>query len=178
MNDIITLETVKQSIRSVPDFPKKGIMFKDITTALMNEQIFNFLVDNISEYYNDLGITKVVGIESRGFILGGAIAYKLNAGFILARKPGKLPYDKISESYELEYGKNTIELHKDALDSNDIVLVHDDLLATGGTANAAINLIQKFNVKKTYVNFLCDLSFLNGMNQINEKAEAYSLISF
>lgn len=178
MNDIITLETVKQSIRNVPDFPKKGIMFKDITTALMNEQIFNFLVDNISEYYKDLGITKVVGIESRGFILGGAIAYKLNAGFILARKPGKLPYDKISESYELEYGKNTIELHKDALDSNDIVLLHDDLLATGGTANAVINLVQKCNVKKTYVNFLCDLSFLKGMNKINEKAEVYSLISF
>jgi len=173
----ITLDQIKDEIRNIPDYPKQGIQFKDITTVLKRPELFGFIVETIASLYKDSGITKVVCIESRGFILGGAIAAKLNAGFVPIRKPGKLPSEKYSKSYQLEYGVDSIEIHKDALTSDDKVLLHDDLMATGGTSLAAISLINNFNVKKIQVNFLCELDFLNG-RQVLKGYEVSSLIHF
>ena len=178
MSTTINLNDVISSIRNVPDFPKKGIMFKDITTALNKPKIFNFIVDEIYNYYKNKNITKVVGIESRGFIIGSALAYKLNAGFVLIRKPGKLPADTYSKTYSLEYGTDCLEIHKDALTENDIVLLHDDVLATGGSANAAIDLINQFRVKEIKINFLSELSFLNGIKNLPNQYDIFSLIKF
>lgn len=175
---MITLEDVSKSIRDVPDFPIKGILFKDITTAIKDKEVFNFVVEHLYDYYKDKGITKVVGIESRGFIFGSALAYKLNAGFVPIRKPGKLPAETYSRSYSLEYGENTINIHKDALNVDDKVLLHDDLLATGGSSLAALELIEMFNVKSIYVNFFVELSFLAGKRKLSEKYDIYSLIKF
>ena len=162
----LTLDLIKEQIRNVPDFPKPGIQFKDITTILKQPEYFSFLVDTIVEMYKTSTITKVVGIESRGFILGGAIASKLDAGFVPIRKPGKLPAAKFSKKYTLEYGTESIEIHQDALGTDEIVLLHDDLLATGGTALTAIGLLNIFKPKKIFVNFLCDLEFLKGMDTL------------
>ncbi|GAP69749.1 adenine phosphoribosyltransferase [Bacteroidales bacterium 6E] len=151
---------LKKYIREVPDFPHQGIGFKDITTMLKNHEAFGYVVDSITNVFRDKQITKVVSLESRGFIIGGALAYHLKAGFVPIRKSGKLPAKTVSMDYELEYGTDRIELHEDALDSDDIVLIHDDLLATGGTALAALMLVQKLNVKKVYFSFICDLSFI------------------
>jgi adenine phosphoribosyltransferase len=161
----------KKLIREVPDFPKQGIVFKDITTLLKNQEGYKTVIDEIYNKFKDKKITKVVCLESRGFIMGGALAYKLNAGFIPIRKKGKLPSNVYSETYELEYGEDTIEIHKDSLNSQDVVLIHDDLLATGGTVNAAIKLIEKSNVKNIMISFLCDLTFIN--NSIKEKVLSY-----
>lgn len=150
----------KKQIREVPDFPKEGISFKDITTLLKNNEAFNEVVDLVVEHFKNRNITKVLGLESRGFIFGGAIASRLNAGFVPVRKKGKLPSVTISENYELEYGTDCLEIHADALDENDIVLIHDDLLATGGTAYAAMKLAQKTGVKNLYFSFICDLGFI------------------
>lgn len=169
----ITLEAIKEEIRTIPDFPKQGIQFKDITTVLLVPGYFNFLVDSISQLYKDSAVTRVVGLESRGFILGGAIASKLNAGFVPIRKQGKLPAAKFSKKYKLEYGSNTIEIHQDALKSDDTVLLHDDLLATGGTVQAALGLINTFKPKKIYINFLCELDFLKG----RESLKSYDVTS-
>lgn len=177
MNPQITLDHIKSEIRNIPDYPKQGIQFKDITTVLKKPELFSYIVDTISALYINNGITKVVCIESRGFILGGAIATKLNAGFVPIRKPGKLPAEKYSKSYQLEYGMDSIEIHKDALTSDDIVLLHDDLMATGGTSLAAISLINNFNVKKIYVSFLCELDFLGGRTILKDY-EVSSLIHF
>jgi adenine phosphoribosyltransferase len=173
-----TLEEVKKSIRNIPDFPKEGIQFKDVSTAFKNEEIFRFVVSEIKNYYINFGITKVVGIESRGFILGSSLAGELHAGFIPIRKPGKLPAETYSKSYELEYGTDSLEIHTDALDENDVVLIHDDLLATGGTVNAAIDLVKMFGVKKIFVNFFVELDFLQGRERINEDVPVWSLIHF
>lgn len=151
---------LKKYIREVPDFPHQGIGFKDITTMLKNHEAFGYVVDSITNVFRDKQITKVVSLESRGFIIGGALAYHLKAGFVPIRKSGKLPAKTVSMDYELEYGTDRIELHEDALDSDDVVLIHDDLLATGGTALAALMLVQKLNVKKVYFSFICDLSFI------------------
>ncbi len=172
------LEQVRKSVRNIPDYPKPGIHFKDVSTAYQNGEIFNFISQAIYENYKNLGITKVVGIESRGFILGGVLAEKLNAGFIPIRKPGKLPAKIYSQSYDLEYGSDTLEIHQDALNSNDIVLIHDDLLATGGTASAAIDLVRRFGVSQIYANFFIELDFLNGINKINNSVPVWSLIHF
>ncbi len=172
------IEVAKQSIRDVLDFPKKGIVFKDITTLLKEHKHLETVANHIYEYYKDKGITKVVGLESRGFILGGLIAYKLGAGFVPIRKPGKLPYGVFSEKYTLEYGFDEIQIHKDALDENDVVLLHDDLLATGGTAAASVNLIDNFKVKNIYINFLIELDFLKGREQLDARYETYSLFHF
>jgi adenine phosphoribosyltransferase len=177
MKPEITLDRIKEQIRNIPDYPKVGIQFKDITTVLKQPELFSFVVTSIADLYKNSGITKVVCIESRGFIFGGAIAAKLNAGFVPIRKPGKLPAEKYSKSYQLEYGVDSIEIHKDALISDDIVLLHDDLMATGGTSLAAISLINNFNVKKIYANFLCELDFLNG-RKVLEGYEVSSLIHF
>lgn len=178
MKTVIDLEIVKSSIRNIPDFPKPGIHFKDVSTSYQNGAIFSFIVAEIFDHYKDEGITKVVGIESRGFILGSILANKLNSGFIPIRKPGKLPYEVYSQSYELEYGCDTLEIHKDALSSTDIVLIHDDLLATGGTMGAAIDLVRKFGVSKIYVNFFVELDFLRGIDKIGASVPSWSLIHF
>lgn len=151
---------LKNFVRVVEDYPVKGISFKDITTLLKEPSAFKNVVDQISDYYKDKGITKIVSLESRGFIVGGAVAYCINAGFVPIRKKGKLPSTVINESYELEYGVDSIEMHVDALGEDDVVLIHDDLLATGGTALAALNLVKKMNVRKIYLSFICDLTFI------------------
>lgn len=151
---------LKKQIREIPDFPKEGINFKDITTLLKNREAFNDVVKQIVEEFKDKNITKVVGLESRGFIFGGAIASQLNAGFVPVRKKGKLPGETLSETYELEYGLDSVEIHADALDKSDVVLIHDDLLATGGTAYAALNLAKRMGVDNIYFSFVCDLDFI------------------
>ena len=172
----MTQEQFKSLIRNVPDFPKKGIQFKDITTALKNAECLRWIRDKVTEMYKDKSITQVVGLESRGFIIGPAVAMELGAGFVLARKPGKLPADVISASYNKEYGTDTIQLHRDALTENDVVLIHDDLLATGGSIEGAIRLVRKAGVKKIYVNFLIELSELNGRKNIDSDIEVTSLV--
>jgi adenine phosphoribosyltransferase len=174
----MNLEQVAASIRNVPDFPKPGILFKDITTAMKDAEVLKFIADELYEYYKDKGITKVVGVESRGFVLGSILAYKLGAGFILLRKPGKLPSETYKVDYELEYGTDSLEIHKDSIDKNDIVLLHDDLLATGGSANAALKLLKQFSTKSVYVSFLIELTFLNGRLRLLDAKEVHSLIQF
>ncbi len=170
---------LKTYIRSIPNYPEVGVDFKDITTLLKDKDAFKETVDQISSHFINKGITKVVCLESRGFILGGAIAYHLNAGYVPVRKPGKLPAEVISESYTLEYGKDTLEMHVDALNSDDVVLIHDDLLATGGTALAALHLVEQLNVKKVYFSFISDLTFIQTPNKEElKKYEIHSLINF
>lgn len=152
---------LKKEIREIQDYPKEGISFKDITTLIGNEKALNYVIDSVVDEYRDRGITKVVGLEARGFICGGAIAGKLGAGFVPIRKKNKLPAEVISETYELEYGTDSIEMHVDALDKDDVVLIHDDLLATGGSALAALNLIKKRGVRAICFSFICDLEFIN-----------------
>lgn len=151
---------LKSFVREIENYPIEGISFKDITTLLKEPVAFKNVVDQISDFCKDKQITKIVSLESRGFIVGGAVAYCLNAGFVPIRKKGKLPAEVIKESYELEYGVDSIEMHVDALNEDDVVLIHDDLLATGGTALAALNLVKKMNVKKIYFSFICDLTFI------------------
>jgi adenine phosphoribosyltransferase len=172
------LQEAKNSIRDVIDFPKEGILFKDITTMLKSDVHLHTLVETLYEQYKDKGITKVVGLESRGFILGTVLAYKLGVGFVPIRKPGKLPAATYSEKYALEYGEDEIHIHQDALVDGDVVLLHDDLLATGGTAKASINLLNKFNLKNVHVNFLVELDFLNGREKLNTNYEVDSLFHF
>ncbi len=168
---------LKELIRSIPDFPKKGIMFRDITTLLNHPEGFNFALEELYNYAKDKNITKVVGIESRGFILGGALAIKLGAGFVPIRKPGKLPAATISESYFLEYGTDSIEIHKDAINPGDRVLLHDDLLATGGTMQAACKLVEKLGAEIVQISFLIDLTFLGGGLKLNSY-DVKSLIKY
>ncbi len=174
----IDREEVKKSIRNIPDFPRPGIQFKDVSTSFRDEKIFKYIITEIEDHYKSESITKVVGIESRGFILGGAIANALNAGFVPIRKPGKLPFKTFSQSYELEYGVDVMEIHSDALDPNDVVLIHDDLLATGGTINAAIQLVKKFGVKAIFVNFFVELDPLKGRENIKGDHPIWSLVHF
>lgn len=144
-------------LRSIPDWPIKGVNFRDVTTLFKNADCLKEICDEMYQLYKDKGITKIVGIESRGFVMSSAIALKLGAGVVLCRKPGKLPCDTVQESYAKEYGIDTIEIHKDAIDENDIVLLHDDLLATGGTMKAACDLVKKFHPKRIYCNFIIEL---------------------
>lgn len=172
------MEYVKSKIRDILDFPQKGIVFKDLTTAFKDSQALNKIGDELLQLYRDKGITKVVGIESRGFIAGSVLAYGLNAGFVPVRKPGKLPADTISMSYDKEYGKDTIEIHSDAITEDDIVVIHDDVLATGGTMAAAYNLVKSMNPKKIYVNFIVELEMLGGRAILPAEAEVTSLITY
>ena len=167
----MTAQEVKNAIRNVPDFPVKGIQFKDITTALDKPECLRWMRDKMVETYKDKGITKVVGIESRGFILAPAVAMEIGAGFVPVRKPGKLPAETVEVSYQNEYGVDVIQIHKDALNENDIVLIHDDILATGGTMDAAIQLVKKMGVKKVYVDFILELVGLNGRKLLEGKAD-------
>ena len=155
-------ELLLQNLRNIPDFPIPGIQFKDVTSLFKNPACMQELDNALYELYKDKGITKIVGIESRGFVMASALAIKLNAGFVPIRKPGKLPAETISETYGKEYGRDTIEIHKDAIDENDVVLIHDDLLATGGTMLAAYNLVKKLNPKKVMINFIIELKGLKG----------------
>jgi adenine phosphoribosyltransferase len=157
---------LKQHIRSVPDFPKAGILFYDITTLLRDPQGFQTTIDLLSTPYIGVGIDAVVGIESRGFILGAAVAQRIGAGFIPIRKPGKLPAKALKEIYDLEYGKDAIEIHEDAIEKGQRILIVDDVLATGGTAAAAVQLVRKLGGDLHGVAFLIELLFLNGKQKI------------
>lgn len=174
----MTLEELKGTIRNVPDFPSKGIMFRDLTTLIKNPEAFRMMNDLEAELYVGKGITKVVGIESRGFITGSVLAYKLGCGFVPARKPGKLPAVTIKKAYAKEYGVDTIELHSDAITSDDVVLLHDDLLATGGTMNACYELVKSMNPKKIYINFVVELEALRGRENLPSDVEITSLLKF
>jgi len=156
------IEKVKSLIRTIPDFPTKGILFRDLTTAFKDAEGVAIISEYIEEKYADLGVTKVVGIEARGFIGGSILARELGAGFVPLRKPGKLPADTISKTYAKEYGTDTIEIHRDAITPEDVVVIHDDLLATGGTMLAAYELVKSMNPKKIYIDFIVELSALNG----------------
>lgn len=150
-------KTLLENLRCIPDFPKKGINFRDVTTLFKSAECIQIMLDELEAIYKDKGITKVVGIESRGFVMGAALAGRLGCGFVMARKPGKLPATVIKENYTKEYGVDTIEILLDSIDEDDVVLIHDDLLATGGTAKAAYKLVEHFNPKKIYVNFIIEL---------------------
>ncbi len=170
-------EALIKSIREIADFPIPGILFYDVTTLFKDAERLQELSDTMYEMYKDKGITKVVGIESRGFIMGPILATRLNAGFVPIRKPGKLPAETIEESYDKEYGKDTVQIHKDAIDENDIILLHDDLLATGGTMEAACKLVKKLRPKKVYVNFIIELKELNGRSVFGNDVEVESVLS-
>ena len=174
----MSIETLTKEVRNIPDFPIPGIQFKDITTLFQSSEYLNELSEILFDTYRNKGITKVVGIESRGFFMGPATAIKLNAGFVPIRKPGKLPYKVIEETYTKEYGTDAIQIHEDALDENDVVLLHDDLLATGGTMFAAYNLVKKLGVKKIYINFLIELEELDGRKHFPDDVELISIIKF
>lgn len=160
-------------IRSVPDFPKKGIVFRDITTLLRNAQALTASIDALADHFKDSGAQVIVGPESRGFIFGAALAYKMILPFVPIRKPGKLPAETVSESYELEYGADTIEIHQDAINPGDKVLMIDDLLATGGTMQAACKMVEKLGGEIVGIGFLIELSFIPG----RKKLEQYSIFS-
>ncbi len=172
------MEYIKKHIRDVVDFPQKGIVFKDLTTVFKDPRALHIIGWDLSQIYRDKGVTKVVGIESRGFIGGSILAFELGAGFVPVRKPGKLPADTISATYDKEYGKDTIEIHRDAVTSDDIVVLHDDVLATGGTMRAAYELVKQMNPKKIYVNFIIELSQLGGRANLPADAEVTSLITY
>ena len=172
------IEKLTKSVRNIPDFPIPGIQFKDVTTLFKEPELLRDLVDGLYEMYKGKGITKVVGVESRGFILGPILAVRLGIGFVPIRKSGKLPAQVYEESYEKEYGIDRIQIHQDALDQNDVVLLHDDLLATGGTMLASANLIKRFNPKKIYVNFLIELKSLNGRKMFDPSIQVDSVIGY
>ena len=146
------------NLRCVPDFPRKGINFRDVTTLYKNAACMKEMLDEMERLYKDKGITKIVGVESRGFVMASALAGRLGCGVVLARKPGKLPATVIKETFSKEYGVDTVEMHLDSIDANDVILIHDDLLATGGTAKAAYKLVQHFNPKKVYMNFIIEIT--------------------
>ena len=154
-------------IRNIPDFPKKGIVFKDITPLLSNKKLYNSLMNTIKTRYKDYKIDKVVGIEARGFILGSALAVLLNCGFTPIRKKGKLPFKTFSETYDLEYGKDTLEIHKDAFNKNDNIIIVDDVLATGGTIKASFKLLQNFDINIIETFFLIEILKLEGKKNLD-----------
>lgn len=172
------MEYIKSKIRDVNDFPTKGVVFKDLTTVFKDPRALHIIGWDLSQLYRDKGVTKVVGIESRGFIGGSILAFELGAGFVPCRKPGKLPADTIREEYDKEYGKDVIEIHRDAITPDDIVVIHDDVLATGGTMAAAYRLVKSLNPKKIYINFIIELSALEGRKNLPDDAEVSSLIVY
>ena len=172
-------KTLMDNLRCIPDFPKKGINFRDVTTLYKNPKCMQEMMNELYELYKDKGITKIVGIESRGFVMASALAVKLGAGVVLCRKEGKLPADVIKESYSKEYGTDTIEILKDAISENAVVLMHDDLLATGGTTKAACDLVKKFNPKKIMVNFIIEITDegLHGRDVFDKDTEITTLLT-
>ena len=171
------MDDLKHFIRNVPDFPKKGIGFKDITTLLKDSQAFTRSIDELADHFADKNIEVIVGIESRGFIFGAALAYKLSIPMVPVRRPGKLPAETIKEEYELEYGTDTVEIHNDAIEPGQNVLIIDDLLATGGTVAATAKLVEKLKGNIVGIGFLIELDFLNGRDKI-EKYHVHSLVHF
>ena len=146
------------NLRCIPDFPKKDINFRDVTTLYKSAECVKIMLDEMEALYKDKGITKIVGVESRGFVMASALAGRLGCGIVLARKPGKLPATVIKETFTKEYGIDTVEMHLDSIDENDVVLIHDDLLATGGTAKATYKLVEHFHPKKVYMNFIIEIT--------------------
>jgi adenine phosphoribosyltransferase len=173
----VGLEQLKQLIRNIPDFPKKGILFRDITTLLKDRQGFRVAVDAMASKYHNSGIDKVVCVEARGFLLGGAIAYQLDCGVVPVRKPGKLPFDTVKQTYDLEYGTDSIEVHRDGVKAGDRVLLVDDLLATGGTAKAAADLVERLGGEVVSCVFLVELIGLEGRNLLGEY-DVFSVIEY
>ncbi|RMF95308.1 MAG: adenine phosphoribosyltransferase [Candidatus Schekmanbacteria bacterium] len=171
------MEEIKGFIRNIPDFPKAGINFKDITPLLGDAKAFKKVIDTFAERHSGNGIDKVVSVESRGFFFGAALAYRIGAGIVPVRKPGKLPYETISASYELEYGQDTLEIHKDAVKEGEKVLIIDDLLATGGTIGAVCELVEKLGGNIVEIDFVIELGFLNGREKLGERP-IFSLIAF
>lgn len=171
-------EYLLKNLRTIEDFPIQGILFRDVTTLFNNPKCLQIMEEEMYELYKDKGITKVVGIESRGFVMGAILARRLGAGLVMCRKPGKLPADTISQTFTKEYGEDTIEIHSDAIDENDVVLIHDDLLATGGTIKAAWNLVKKFNPKKCYMGFIIEIrdEGLKGREFIGDEIEVTTLL--
>ena len=171
-------KTLMDNLRCIPDFPKKGINFRDVTTLYKSADCMRIMVDEMYELYKDKGITKIVGIDSRGFIMASALATKIGAGVVLARKPGKLPATVIKQSYTKEYGVDTIEMHIDSIDENDVVLIHDDLLATGGTALATYKLVKNFCPKNIYMNFIIEITDegLHGRDLFNGLVDVTTLL--
>ena len=174
----LTIEDVKEKIRADPDFPKKGIIFRDITTGLKDAETLQVMVDYLCDQYKDCKIDYIAGIESRGFIFGMPMAYKLDCGFIPVRKPNKLPAETIKESYDLEYGSDSIEIHADAIEKGANVLVVDDLLATGGTAQAACKLVKKAGGNLVGAAFLIELEALNGRDKLTDCGKVVSMLKY
>lgn len=171
------MDELKNIIRDVPDFPKKGILFKDITTLLSDGRSFHRMVDLIAHRYVGQHIDQIVGVEARGFVLGSAMAYKLGAGITLVRKPGKLPYKTRKVTYELEYGTDSLEIHEDAFKSGDRVIIADDLLATGGTVAAVVKLVEGLGAEIVECAFMTELEFLHGRNKLPD-GKVFSLLKF
>ena len=169
-------ELVLSKFRNIVDFPKKGIIFKDITTVIKDKDAFNAVISYFANKYKNQNIDYIVGLESRGFIFGSALADRLGCGFVIIRKPGKLPAETISETYELEYGTDTLEIHADAIENGKNVVIIDDLLATGGTARAACNLVKKLNANIKAVAFVLELAFLNGREKLPADVQVDSMI--
>ena len=159
---------LREKIRDVPDFPKSGIIFKDITTLIKDANAFQKAIDDMATLFQPEEIDKVLGIESRGFIFASALAYKWNKGVILVRKPGKLPAEKITEEYKLEYGTDSVEIHVDAINPGEKILIIDDLLATGGTVEATVRLVERLKGVVAGIGFLIELSFLNGRSRLKD----------
>lgn len=168
---------LKQYIRDIQDFPKKGVVFKDLTPLLLNAQACEEAINQFVEKIGNTKIDKVVGMESRGFFFAPILAQRLNAGFVPVRKPGKLPFEKISQTYDLEYGTDTLEIHADAIEKGENVLIHDDVLATGGTAQAACKLVERLGGNIVELNFLIELDFLHGREKL-EKYAIHSLLKY
>lgn len=171
------MEELKSIIRDIPDFPKKGIIFKDITTLLSDGRSFHRMIDLIAHRYVGQRIDKIVGVEARGFILGSALAYKLGAGVTLVRKPGKLPYKVKQVTYDLEYGTDTLEIHEDAFCEGERVLIADDLLATGGTVAAVVTLVEELGAEIVECAFMAELEFLQGRKRLPD-GKVFSLLKF
>ena len=171
------MEYIKKRIRDVVDFPQKGVIFRDLTTAFKDPRALHIIGWDLSQLYRDKGVTKVVGIESRGFIGASILAFELGAGFVPVRKPGKLPADTIKATYHKEYGDDTVEIHRDAISEDDIVVLHDDVLATGGTMAAAYELVKSMNPRKIYINFIIELGGLNGRKAFPEDIMVDTLLT-
>ncbi|MEM2175043.1 MAG: adenine phosphoribosyltransferase [Candidatus Micrarchaeia archaeon] len=175
------MSDLKKMVREIPNWPKPNVMFKDITPILKDKEAFNFAINKLSRKFRKMKIDKVASAESRGFILGSALAYKLKAGFVPLRKPGKLPWNTIKEEYDLEYGKDAFEVHVDGIEKGDKVLIVDDVLATGGTMKAAINLVKKLGGEICGIALLIELKELNGRKKLLEDVRddmIYSLMKF
>ncbi len=171
------MEELKNIIRDIPDFPKKGIIFKDITTLLADAKSYQRMVDLLAHRYVGQKIDKVIGVEARGFIIGAALAYKLGAGIILVRKPGKLPSETFKKSYQLEYGTDTLEIHTDAIGKGERILIADDLLATGGTMAAVVDMVNSMGAELVECCFMAELEFLHGKEKL-PAGKVYSLLKF